>query len=175
MQEKWKLTEIWQKGTFMRSCAKIFTRNGSKRRLKAVMQKYSQEITGKHCFREVVLKYSCPATQRGRIPEKKYYSGWCGNIHFKINIHSWIVFHKTNYLCTEFIYRNWTKVPFFILHLIAGLVPRTSSSLAPGLLQSWVWLTIGSSFLGAQLACFEPISLVFFSWSSNMSNSVQLQ
>ena len=36
-----------------------------------------------------------------------------------------------------------------------------SSSLAPGLLHSWVWLTIGSSFLGAQLACFEPISLVF--------------
>ena len=121
----------------MRSCAKIFTRNGSKRHLKAVMQKHSQEIAGKHCFREVVLKYSCPATQRGRIPEKNITLG--GAEIFIL------------------------KVSFFILHLIAGLVPRTSSSLAPGLLQSWVWLTIGSSFLGAQLACFEPISLVFFS------------
>ena len=34
MQEKWKLREIWQKETFMRSCAKIITRNGIKRRLK---------------------------------------------------------------------------------------------------------------------------------------------
>ena len=71
MQEKWKLTEIWQKETFMRSCAKISTRNGSKRHLKAVMQKYSQEIAGKHCFREVVLKYSCPTNPKGQDPQEK--------------------------------------------------------------------------------------------------------
>ena len=65
--------------------------------------------------------------------------------------------------------------PSLKFHLIAGLVPRTSSSLAAGDLQFCLWLTIGSSFLDAQLACFEPTSLVYFSWYSNMSNSVQLQ
>ena len=74
MLEKCKFTEIWQnfcqKEIFMRSRAKIFTKNGSKGRLKAVVQKYSQEMAGKCCFREVVQKYSCPATYRGRIPVK---------------------------------------------------------------------------------------------------------
>ena len=51
----------------MRSRAKIFTKNGSKGCLKAAVQKYSQEMAGKHCFREVMQKYSCPATHRGRI------------------------------------------------------------------------------------------------------------
>ena len=39
---------------------------------------------------------------------------------------------------------------------------KYSQEMAPGLLHSWVRLTIGSSFPGAQLACFEPISLLFF-------------
>ena len=72
----------------MRRRSKIFTRNGSKRRLKALVQKYSQEMAGKHCFREVMQKYSYPATHRGRIPVKKYYPGWCRNIHCKIDIHA---------------------------------------------------------------------------------------
>ena len=71
----------------MRSRAKIFTRNGSKGQLKAVMQKYFQEMAGKRCFEDVVQKYSCPSTHRDRIPDKEYYPGWCRNIHFKINIH----------------------------------------------------------------------------------------
>ena len=75
--------------TFMCSLAKIFTRNGRKGRFKAVMQKYSQKMAGKHCFKEIVQKYSFPATHRGRTPMKKYYLGWCRIIHFKINIHPW--------------------------------------------------------------------------------------
>ena len=61
--------------TLLRSRAKIFTRNGGKGRFKAVMQKYSQELAGNPLFREVVQKYSCPATHRGRLPVKKYPPG----------------------------------------------------------------------------------------------------
>ena len=178
MQEKWKLREIWQKGTFMRSCAKIFTRNGRKRRLKAVMQKYSQEIAGKHCFREVVLKYSCPATQRGRIPEKKYYSGWCGNIHFKINIHSWIVFHKTNYLCTgQAIHLPQLNKSFLLYSTLdcwscaAHIFQLGSwSSSILGMVDNWIKLSWCSTGL-----FWTYFPCILFSWSSNMSNSVQLQ
>ena len=71
----------------MHSLAKIFTRNGRKGHFKAVVQKHSKEMTEEHCFKEVMQKYSCPATHRGRTPVKKYYLGWCRNINFKINIH----------------------------------------------------------------------------------------
>ena len=66
----------------MRSRAKIFTRNGSKGQLKAVMQKYFQEMAGKRCFEDVVQKYSCPGTHRDRIPDKEYYFK-CRNIILK--------------------------------------------------------------------------------------------
>ena len=82
MQEKIEFTEIWKKETFMRSSAKIFTRNGKRGRFKVVVQKYSQEMAEKLRFRQVVQKYSGPATHRGSTPMKKHYSGWCRNIHF---------------------------------------------------------------------------------------------
>ena len=76
----------------------------NKRHLYAVLQNYSQGTAekgvlmlsyrnilkkwqGNMVLKEVVQKYSCPATHRGRTPMKKYYLGWCKNIHFKINIH----------------------------------------------------------------------------------------
>ena len=73
--------------TFMCSCVKIFKTNGRKGRIKPVVQKYFQEMAGKRCFREVIQKYSCLVTHRGRISMKRYYPGWCRNIYFKINIH----------------------------------------------------------------------------------------
>ena len=85
----------------MCSRAKIFTRNGSEGRLKASRAKILSRNGRKASFREVVQKYSCPATHRGRIPVKKYYPGWCRNINFKINIHPWWVSQWVNQYCFQ--------------------------------------------------------------------------
>ena len=58
---KRKVYKIIEKETSMRSRAIIFTKNGRKGGLKAVVRKYSQEMAGKRCFREVLQKYYVPS------------------------------------------------------------------------------------------------------------------